>query len=104
MWALGSAVLVMGLVVSTGMSGGEKKVKGQLPPNWKKLGLSKTQIEKVYDVQTKYRTKIKALEQQLDDLKAQRQKELLTVLTPDQKQKLSALTTGEERKTPSKEK
>ena len=37
------------------------KVKGQLPPNWKKLGLTDDQVQRIYKVQNKYDDEIDKL-------------------------------------------
>ena len=89
-------VLLLGLslvllAAGVGHSGGEKKddkVKGQLPSGWKKLNLSKEQVLKVYSVQTAFRTKIQALEEQVKKLKAEEFKEQLAILTEEQKKAL----------------
>ena len=47
------------------------KIKGMLPPNWGKLGLSDEQKQKVYKVQADYGEKIAGLEKQVKDLKSQ---------------------------------
>lgn len=93
----GLIMLGMALFVTTGMSGGGKKVKGQLPPGWKKLDLSKEQILKIYTIQTQYRDKAKALEEQLKELKAQEKTELVKVLSVEQKDHLKKILLGEEK-------
>ena len=56
------AVLMVGVVVASGSFGDDKKddktpakVKGTLPANWSKLGLSDEQKQKVYTAQSEYR-------------------------------------------------
>src|SRR5216684_2619404 len=88
-------VLGVALVVGTGTSGDSKKPKGQLPSGWKKLDLSKEQVLKIYAVQGTYKNKIKKLEEELKDLKTQERKEMLKVLTEDQKEKLRQILLGE---------
>lgn len=72
----------------------ESKMKGQLPQNWAKLGLSDEQKQKIYRVQGEMRAKIDALEKQIMDLKSAEKKELEKVLTPGQKERLREILTG----------
>lgn len=67
------------------------KFKGQLPPNWKKLGLTDEQTQKVYRIQGKYNEQIDKLEEQIRELKAKLTKERNEVLTPDQRKRLEDL-------------
>ena len=89
-------LLTVGVGVSQDKEGG--KIKGMLPPGWKTLKLTETQKQRVYEVQSKYRAKIEALEQQINDLKNQSRVEMAQVLTAEQKTLLRKLTTGEEGK------
>lgn len=73
------------------------KVKGFLPANWKKLGLSEDQIQKVYKVQAKYGDEIEKLEAKIAELKAAMTKERADVLTPDQKKRLEAILLGKDK-------
>jgi Spy/CpxP family protein refolding chaperone len=66
----------------------ETKAKGQLPQNWKQLGLTDDQTQKVYKVQTKYNEDIDKLKAQIEELKAKMAKERNEVLTPEQKKRL----------------
>jgi hypothetical protein len=70
------------------------KMRGQLPPNWGKLGLSDEQKQKVYAAQTKYRDKIDSLKKQMADLLDQEKKEMESVLTDAQKTRLREIATG----------
>lgn len=67
------------------------KYKGQLPANWKKLGLTDEQTQKVYKVQARYGEKIDALEEQIKELKAKLTKERYEILTSEQKKRLDEL-------------
>jgi len=69
----------------------DPKAKGTLRANWKKLGLSDDQVQKIYKVQTDYRTKIDVLEQQIKDLRAQEFADQVKVLTEAQKARLKEL-------------
>ncbi len=76
------------------------KVKGQLPPNFGKLGLSTEQRQKVLRVRADYKGKIQELQQKIERLRAEQKEAEEAVLTPEQKKKLRELRTGE--KAPSK--
>ena len=65
-----------------------KKATGQLPMNWKALGLTDEQVQKVYKLQAKYNDDIDGLEAKIKELKDKMQKERLEVLTADQKKRL----------------
>jgi peptidoglycan hydrolase CwlO-like protein len=73
------------------------KVKGTLPPNWKKLGLTDTQVQDVYKVQHKYNEEIEKLEAKVKELKSNREKEMKAVLTPEQKKRLEEILTGKDK-------
>ncbi|MBX9584238.1 MAG: hypothetical protein K2X87_28395 [Gemmataceae bacterium] len=64
------------------------KVKGTLPQNWGKIGLTDDQKQEVYKVQAKYNGEIEKLEAKIKDLKAAREKDMKAVLTADQKKAL----------------
>ena len=51
------------------------KAKGVLPANWKKLGLTEDQVQKVYKVQNKYDEEIDKLQAKIDQMKADRTKD-----------------------------
>lgn len=70
------------------------RVKGVLPPNWKKLGLSDGQVQDIYRVQSKYGEELDKLEGKIKELKASRDKEMKAVLTADQKKRLDEILTG----------
>jgi hypothetical protein len=90
-------LLAVALVVGTSLQGQEKKddtpvkLKGVLPANWGKLGLSDEQKQKIYKIQGDFDTKTAGLEKQLKDLKAQEQSEMLKVLTDAQKARLKEI-------------
>ena len=62
--------------------------RGQLPPNWSKLGLSEEQKAKVYSIQAEFKSKIEEVKKQLEDLQKQERRALEGVLTPAQKSRL----------------
>lgn len=67
------------------------KAKGQLPPNWLKLGLTDAQKQKVYGIQSKYKDEIDKLEEQIKELKEKQRKESLEILTAEQKKRLEEI-------------
>jgi hypothetical protein len=71
------------------------KVKGTLPANFGKLGLSDEQKQKIYRLRAEYKGKIRDLEQKLARLRAEQKEAEEAVLTKDQKKKLRELRTGE---------
>ena len=73
------------------------KAKGMLPQNWGKLGLSEDQMQQVYKIQGKYNGDIDKLEAQIKELKAQRDKEMKAVLTPEQKKRLEEILIGKDK-------
>jgi Spy/CpxP family protein refolding chaperone len=73
------------------------KVKGVLPPNWKKIGLTDTQVQDIYKVQNKYNDEIDKLEAKIRDLKTTRDKEMKAVLTAEQKKRLDDILTGKDK-------
>jgi len=71
------------------------KIKGFLPANFKKLGLSEDQKQQIYRIQGTYREKIAALDKQKAELKKQEKAEVAKVLTPAQQARLKEITSGE---------
>jgi Spy/CpxP family protein refolding chaperone len=69
----------------------DAKVKGTLPPSWKKLGLTEDQQQAIYKVQTEYRAKIEALEQEIQELRLREFGDQLEVLTDAQTARLKDL-------------
>lgn len=68
-----------------------KTVKGQLPPNWKLLGLTDKQVQEIYKVQGKYNDEIDTLEAKIKELKDKMTKERAEVLTAEQKKRLEEI-------------
>jgi Spy/CpxP family protein refolding chaperone len=80
------------LVLSGGaLTGADTKLKGTLPANWGKLGLTDDQKQKVYKVQADYKDKIADLEKQLKELKDTEKTDMEKVLTDEQKKRLREL-------------
>jgi Spy/CpxP family protein refolding chaperone len=67
------------------------KLRGQLPPNWGKIGLSEEQKQKIYQIQNKYNAEIARLEAQVKELRAKRDQEMRSVLTEEQKKRLEEI-------------
>jgi hypothetical protein len=93
-----SGFLVSGLLLAQD----PPKLKGFLPANYGKLGLSEEQKQAIYKVQADYDAKITDLENQLKKLKADEKKAIEKVLTETQKAKLRELLLGEKEETPKK--
>jgi hypothetical protein len=101
------------LVLSSGLVGQDKKedpkkvdakkddpptkLKGVLPQNWKKLGLTDAQVQDIYKVQSKYAEEIAKHEAEIKKLKTARDKEEKAVLTPEQKKRLEEIVTGKDK-------
>jgi Spy/CpxP family protein refolding chaperone len=92
------AVVVVALVTGSWLIGADTdpiKLRGQLPMNWKKLGLTDEQVQQVYKIEGTYRAKIDDLKKQITDLQKMEKAELEKVLTPAQKDRLREILTGE---------
>jgi Spy/CpxP family protein refolding chaperone len=74
------------------------KLKGFLPQNWGKIGLTDQQKQDVYKVQNKYRDEIDRLTAKIDELKKQQKIDMEKVLTDEQKKRLREILIGEEKK------
>ena len=91
----GLGILCLTFIVGAGASQDAKKdrkketgkLKGMLPQGFKDLGLSPEQVQKIYAIQTEYKTKIDELNKQIKELSAKKSKEEFNVLTPDQREK-----------------
>jgi len=73
----------------------DKKYKGFLPANFKKLGLTDAQVQAIYKLQTEYREKIDNLKKQIDSLKAAEKAAIEKVLTEVQLKRLKEIRSGE---------
>lgn len=87
-----------------------KLTKGQLPANWGKLELTQDQKSAIYKVQAKYKEEIAKLQDTIKEKQLEERREMVKLLTPEQKKMLEQLATGETTKeepkkvAPSKEK
>jgi hypothetical protein len=70
------------------------KVRGTLPPLYKKLGLSSAQQQEVYKIRASTRMKVDQLQAQIDQLKRQEKVDLDKVLTDAQRALLRDLRAG----------
>jgi hypothetical protein len=91
--ALLAVVLLVGVLV--GQDKPAVKVRVQLYPNWKKLGLTDDQRERIGKIQGEYRSKIADLEAQVKQLRKEERDKAMLVLTAAQKERLKELITGE---------
>jgi hypothetical protein len=66
----------------------ETRLRGQLPANYRALGLSEEQRQKIYKLQNEFADKIKELEEQIEKVKADRNKAYVKVLTKAQQDRL----------------
>lgn len=73
------------------------RVKGQLPPNWKKVGLTDDQIQQIYRIQNKHDDEIDKLQTKIDDLKSARIRDARAVLTAEQKKRLEDILLGRDK-------
>jgi len=84
---LGSVGLLSVHSPLTGQDAKEKKTRGRLPAYYTDI-VTAEQRQKIYDLQSKYAKQIEALNEQLDALQRQRDGEIESLLTADQKEKL----------------
>ena len=99
---LAVAVLVGGLVAADDPKTDKKddkkdppvKIGTKLPQHWKELGLDKDQVNKIFEVQAEYGTKIALLQKQIAELKKKQEQEEFAVLTDAQKARLKEILTA----------
>jgi Spy/CpxP family protein refolding chaperone len=87
--------LLMNGMISRADDKTEPKVRGTLYPNWKKLGLTDDQTQKIYKIRATYEGQIQDLQKQIRDLRKKELAEAEAVLTPAQKDRLRELKLGE---------
>ena len=73
------------------------KVKGTLPANYGKLGLTDAQVQEIYKTRNKYNDEIAKLKAKITELEATRDKETKAVLTAEQKKRLDDILTGKDK-------
>jgi len=90
MWRKVLAVVILFLVLAAVIgpgpraSGQDKKLKGRLPPYYAGI-VTDQQRDAIYLLQAKYAQQLAAIQEQMDALEKQRDKEIENVLTPQQK-------------------
>lgn len=106
-------VLVALVGLCTTWAGGQEKAKekeasakmrGQLPQNWGRLGLTDEQKQRVYKIQNEYGTKIDALQKQIEELRTKMREERDNVLTDAQRARLREIASSKAPAEKSKEK
>lgn len=70
------------------------KLRGTLPPNFKKLGLRDDQVQAIYKTRADYRAKIDQLNKQIAKLREEEKEALDKVLTAEQRKRLKEIRTG----------
>ena len=89
---LTGALLTLALVLAaTAVRADDPPKKGQLPPNWAKLGLTDKQKTEIYEVQSDYKSQIDALQKQIAALREKERTALFTILTDAQKARLKEI-------------
>ena len=100
--------LLAGIVLATnnGLQSQEKKdtpkTKGTLPDNWGKLDLSADQKAAIYKIQGKFREDIAKMQAAIKEKQAEQLREMVKLLTDEQKKKLQDLATGGTKDEPKK--
>jgi hypothetical protein len=83
------------LLAGSFLFGDDKKdaprVRGTLPANWSKLGLTDDQRQQIYTAQSEYRAKIDELQKQIKKLQREERVVMEKVLTEAQKARLREL-------------
>jgi hypothetical protein len=90
----GVLVLVLALM-GAAYSQDTPKLKGTLPQNYGKIGLTDVQKQSVYKIRADYRGKIEQLQKQIAKLKMEEKEALEKVLTPEQLKRLKEIRSGE---------
>lgn len=100
-----AALLILGLVGFAASQEKDKdakkpadkptKLKGFLPANFKKLGLTDKQVQEVYRVQAEYKSKLDDLKAKMKQLQDAQREAVEKVLTDEQRKRLKEIRTGE---------
>ncbi|MFQ3592792.1 MAG: hypothetical protein SNJ82_06315 [Gemmataceae bacterium] len=75
----------------------DKKYKGILPANFKKLGLTDAQVQAIYKLQSEYRDKMDRLKKQMETLKTEERAAIEKVLTDVQLKRLKEIRSGDKK-------
>jgi hypothetical protein len=102
------AVLAVSLLIANGLQGQDKKddkketpsLRGVLPANFGKLGLSDEQKQKIFKIQADTREKIGELEKRISEMKEKERQDVLSVLTEEQKKTLKQILAEKSEKQP----
>jgi Spy/CpxP family protein refolding chaperone len=94
MFMLAGLVTPIVIAQDKGKDAPSGKIRGQLPQNWGKLGLTDEQKQKIYDIQSKVRVKVDDLKAKIKDLQDQERKDMEGVLTAAQKARLREIIAG----------
>jgi Spy/CpxP family protein refolding chaperone len=70
------------------------RLRGQLPPNYRQLGLSEEQRQSIYKIHNEYADKIDELEKQIEKMKNERNRAYGKVLTKAQRDRLEEIQKG----------
>jgi hypothetical protein len=92
-------LLFFAVVLLTGVGQGQDKaesprVKGWIPANWGKFGLSDQQKQQIYKIQGEFHERIAPLEKQLKELHTKKKENLEAILTDEQKKKLKEINSA----------
>jgi hypothetical protein len=90
----GMLVLVLALIGAT-YAQDTPKVRGTLPANYAKIGLTDIQKQKVYKIRAEYKGKFDQLAKQIAKLKAEEKEALEKTLTAEQLKRLKEIRSGE---------
>jgi Spy/CpxP family protein refolding chaperone len=87
------------LITGNGLLSQEKKdpptkIKGTLPAGWKALDLTGEQKQQIYKISIKYKEEITKMEDKIKEMRAEERREMVKILTDDQKKKLADIATG----------
>src|SRR5580692_2832642 len=100
---IASCLLFSGMILltSNGLYSQDKKddpapkVKVALPSGWGKLDLTADQKASIHKVQIKYKEEIDKLKDKIKEMQTEEKQEMVKLLTPEQKKKLTELATGD---------
>jgi hypothetical protein len=93
-FAAGVAFLfATGAVMFGDVKSESSRVRGVLPQNWSKLGLTDQQKQQIYSVQNEYRAKIDEMQKQINALRRKERGEMEKILTDAQKARLREVIT-----------
>src|SRR5262249_20682039 len=96
---VGMAIIGMAFLVGSGTSQDKKDAKAKAsytPAGWKALNLTKEQTAEFAKIHNNFKSKIQALEAQIQEAKSQEKTEMVKLLTQEQKDKLVKLVIPED--------